>query len=96
MRGGPGALSYSGSGGSAERGGPSALSDVDKVRLFIKDYPANSRILTQDSILKCSVLLVLLVYRLFPAENRGQAGESDEGREQDHDGGHTWHDDTGT
>jgi len=30
MRGGPGALSYSGSGGSAERGGPSALSDVDK------------------------------------------------------------------
>ena len=37
MRGGPGSLSYSGGTGvgSAERGGPSSLSDVDKVRLII-------------------------------------------------------------
>ena len=33
---------------------------------------------------------------LLSAENRGQAGEGDEGREQDHDGGHPRHDDTGT
>ena len=44
--------------------------------------------------MQCVVSAVTV--RTFSAENRGQAGESDEGREQDHDGGHPWHDDTGT